>query len=84
MKFSQLNQGTIYESKDGREIRQLVWIHKGGVVEYRDYANGVPISRLREMKGQDFAAWAHRKQGTSTHSSMGSQKLLTTVAGPKG
>ncbi len=84
MKFAQLARDTTYESKNGQVVRKIIRIHDDGVVEYQNIVKGQREQRVHEMKGQDFATWAHRKVGTTLHRSQGDEKFLTLISGPKG
>ena len=94
MKVSQLVPGEQYEPKDGSEIREITSLVSDGTLRYVI----IPIAdnakearriehmrkRVHECTKKDFAAWAARKAGTSTHASTVGGKFLNAIKGPTG
>lgn len=94
MKVSQLVQGERYESKDGEEIREITSFASDGTLRYiivpivanATEARSVALQRrpVHEASKQDFATWAARKAGTSTHRSVDGMKFMRVIQGPTG
>lgn len=91
VKVSQLSIGERYESKGGDEIREIISFVSDGTLRYitipivpEGRKLTVPRRRVYESTKQDFAKWATRKAGTSTHRSPDGMKFLNLIKGPTG
>lgn len=92
MKVSQLVRGERYESKNGGEVREITSLVSDGTLRYTVVpiaADAKEARRLQSMRKpvhvvtqKEFAAWAARKLGTSTHNSVDGKKFLDWVKGP--